>query len=82
MFLISRPPTLYHVSPASRTVRRVPPGVGKPAQMVEYYDAKSWQQAQPWTGVLNPLSDSPLAKGVMYFGIGMKQYTLLVEKIP
>jgi len=82
MFLISRPPTLYHISPSTRTVRRVPAEVGKPAQIVEFYGAKAWQETTPWTGVLNPLSEGPVAKAVMYFGIVMKQYTFLVEKIP
>ena len=44
-FIITKLPTLYHISPATRTVRRLPPEVARPLEIVAYYQKGQWKDA-------------------------------------
>ena len=81
-FIITKPPTLYHISPATRTVRRLPPEVARPAEIVAYYQKGQWKDAATWDGPLNPLGDGLLSKLVSYVGVTLKGYTRAVDRVP
>jgi hypothetical protein len=63
-------------------VRRLPPEVARPAEIVTFYKTEQWKQAAPWVGPFNPLSDSISAKFLSYAGIAIKVYTRAVDRIP
>jgi hypothetical protein len=81
-FIITKPPIFYHISPASRTLRPLPPEIGRPAKIVEYYDKKQWQQASPWLGALNPLQEGLATTVITYAGVVLKKYTNIVDRVP
>lgn len=81
-FLVTKPPILYHVTPSTRTLRRLPPEVGRPAEILEYYYEHRWQSVSPWGSVFNPLGEGAVSQLVEYAGIGIKTYTHLVDRIP
>jgi hypothetical protein len=81
-FFITRPPFLYHISPSSRSVRRVPAEIARPPDLVAYYDEGKWKTADEWTGPFNPLAEGPLADLVDYAGRALKAYTHLVDNVP
>ena len=63
-------------------VRQLPPEVGRPKEIVTFYNKQQWQQAVPWEGLFNPLSEGLVPKLVGYVGAGLKAYTKLVDQIP
>jgi len=63
-------------------LRRLPPEVGRPDDLVAFYAKGRWQQVAPWEGFLNPLSEGKLPKLVGYAGVVLKTYTRLVDRLP
>ena len=81
-FFITKPPTLFHISPSSRTVRVLPLHVAMPEDLVKYYSAKEWVHTAAWDNMWNPLGEGFAPKVVEYLGVGLKAYTNAVDRIP
>ena len=81
-FLITRPPFLYHISPSTRSVRKLPQELARPADLVAYYTERGWRIVDEWTGPLNPLGEGPFPLLVDYVGRALKVYTRLVDNVP
>lgn len=81
-FIITKPPTLYHISPATRTVRRLPPEIARPLEIVIFYQKDQWKDVAIWDGPLNPLDDGLLPKLASFVGVTLKGYSRAVDSIP
>jgi len=81
-FIVTKPPILYHITPATRTIRRIPPSVGRPDDLVSYYDKQQWRQISPWLGAFNPLGQGYVPAFVEYAGTALKMYTRAVDGVP
>jgi hypothetical protein len=81
-FVITKPPTLLHISPSSRTVRVIPPHVAMPEVLVKYYGSKEWMHIAAWDSMWNPLGEGFAPKAVECFGVALKAYTKAVDRIP
>lgn len=81
-FLITKPPILYHISPAERTIRILPREVARPADIARYYAEDRWQQAEPWVGWFSPFNEGSIPELIGYIGFVLKAYTRAVDSVP
>jgi hypothetical protein len=81
-FLITKPPVLYHISPAARTIRLLPLKGARPADIARYYAEDWWQQTTPWIGWFSPLNEGSIPKLMEYTGVVLKAYTRVVDSVP
>jgi len=81
-FIITKPPILYHITPATRTIRRFPLQIGRPKEIYALYENERWKQVSPWVGSFNPLGNGTTVKLMLYAGVAVKAYTRAVDRIP
>lgn len=81
-FIITKPPILYLISPATRVIRAIPLEVARPDDLVKYFSTQQWRQAAVWNGTFNPFGHGYIPVLVTYSGKLLKAYTKATDRIP